>query len=84
MFLDSPDKILSLGRFDIVSPDKSSCPGPKAHDSPDSVSSPDELSENGSFSSFASVNWTSLVTLDFELTLTSSVVWTLVASLCYV
>ena len=31
MFLDSLDKFLSLGRLDIVSPDNSSCPGPKEH-----------------------------------------------------
>ena len=89
MFLDSPDKILSLGRsevnsldsilslgrFQIVSPDKSSCPGPEEHDSPDNVSSPDEQSELGSYTSFVSVNWTLLVTLDFNSTLTSWAVW---------
>ena len=71
MFLNSPVKILPLGRFesgssdiilllgcpDTVSPDKSSCPGSKVHDSPDNLSSPDEQSELGSYSSFLSVNW---------------------------
>ena len=42
--VDSPDKILSLGRFDIISPVKPSYPGPKLHDFPDNVSSPDKQS----------------------------------------
>ena len=90
MFLDSPDKTLSLGHFESDSPDnilspgclinlspeKSSCTGPKVPDSPDIVSSPEEQSELGSYSSFASVKCTFLVKLDFDLTLTSSVTWT--------
>ena len=98
MFLDSPDKILSHGRFksdspgnilslgcpNIVSPEKSSCTGSKVPDSPDIVSSPDEQSELGSYSSLASVKCTFLVKLDFDLTLTSSVAWTWVYVLCYV
>ena len=50
MFLDSLDKILSLGCLEFDSLDKSSCLGPKAHDSPDNVLSPHELSEHGSYS----------------------------------
>ena len=90
MFLDSPDKTLSLGRFEsdspdnvlsfgcpnIVSTDKSSCTGSKVPDSPDLVSSPDEQSKLGSYSSLASVNCTFLMKLDFYLILTSSVAWT--------
>ena len=90
MFLDSPDKTLSLGCFESdssdnilsrgcltsFSPDKSSCTGPKVPDSPDSVSSPEEQSELGSYSYFTSVKCTLLVKLDFDLTLTSSVTWT--------
>ena len=87
MFLDSPDKTLSLGRFEYdssdnilslgclinLSPEKSSCTGSKVPDSPDIVSSPEEQCELGSYSSFASVKCTFLVKLDFDSTLTSSV-----------
>ena len=45
-------------------------------DSPDIVSSPEEQSELGSYSAFASVKCTFLVKLDFDLALTSSVTWT--------
>ena len=62
MFLDSPDKILSPGRFEsdspddilylgcpsIVSLDKSSCMGSNVPDSLDIISSPDEQSAQGS------------------------------------
>ena len=89
MFLDSSDKTLSLGRSEpgspdnilyfgcpnIVSTDKSSFTGSKVPVSPDIVSSPDERSKLGSYSSLASVNCTFLVKLDFDLTLTSSVAW---------
>ena len=76
MFLDSPDKILSLGGLINLSPDKSSYTGPKVSDSPDIVSSLEEQSELGSYSASASVKCTFLVKLDFDLTLTSSVTWT--------
>ena len=45
-------------------------------DCPDLVSSPEEQSELGSYSAFASVKCTFPVKLDFDLTLTSSVTWT--------
>ena len=84
MFLDSPDKTLSLGRFESDSPDnilslgclinfstdKSSCTGPKVPDSPDIVLSSEEQSDLGSYSSFASVKCTFLEKLHFDLTLT--------------
>ena len=76
MFLDYPDKILSLGGLINLSPDKSSCTGLKMSDSPDIVSSPEEQSEPGSYSAFASVKCTFLVKLDFDFTLISSVIWT--------
>ena len=63
------DKILSLGCFDM---------GPKAHDSPDNVSFPDEQSEQVCL---CELNFSRL---DFILTRTSSVLWTWVASLCSV
>ena len=44
-------------------------------DSPDIVSSPEEQSEPGSYSAFASVKCTFLVKLDFDFTLTSSRIW---------
>ena len=98
MFLDSPDKILSLGRFksdsadnvlslgcpNIVSPDKLSCTGSKVPDYPHIVSSPDKQTELGSYSSLASVRCTFLVKLDFDLTLISSVAWTWVDVRCSV
>ena len=49
--------------------------GSKVSDFPDIVSSTDEQSGLGSYSSFASVKCTLLVKLDFNLILTSSVVW---------
>ena len=98
MFLDSPDKTLSLGRFESGSPDnilsfgcpnnvsldKSSCTSSKVPDSPDIVSSPDEQPKLSSYSSHASVNCTFLVKLHFDLTLTSSVAWTWVDVPCSV
>ena len=68
MFLDSPDKIQALGCLSNVSPDKSSSPGPKVPDSPESVSSPDEQSELGSYSSLATMKYAILVKLDFDST----------------
>ena len=69
MFLDSPDEIMSLGRFESDSPDKNlslGCPkkvspgkssrtGSKVLDYPDIVSSLDEQPELGSYSPLASV-----------------------------
>ena len=67
-----------------MSPDNSSCPGSKVPDSPDIVSSLDEQSEIGSYSSFTSVKCFFLVKLDLDLILTSSVAWTCVNVRCSV
>ena len=71
----SPDKSSCTGSKVSDSSDKSSLTGSKVSDTPDVVSSQDEQSGLGSYSSFASVKCTLLAKLDLDLILTSSVAW---------